>query len=62
MFHSRVKAMVCIGATKDQFVDIANKSNISYLATDILADGVNWLYEKGSNDDVLMLSPGCASF
>ncbi len=62
LFQSRVKALVCIGATKNQFVNIANKSNIPYLATDILADGVNWLYEKGSVDDILILSPGCASF
>lgn len=62
MFQSRVKAMVCIGATKNQFVDIAEKLDISYLTTDILVDGVSWLYEQGSDDDVLILSPGCASF
>lgn len=62
LFVSRVKAMVCIGATKNQFIEIAKQSNISYLSTDILIDGVNWLYEQGSDGDILMLSPGCASF
>lgn len=54
--------MVCIGATKNQFIEIAKQSNIPYLSTDVLIDGVNWLYEQGSDEDILMLSPGCASF
>ncbi len=62
LFESRVKAMVCIGATKEQFIQIAKQWNIPYLSTDRLEDWVNWLYEKGSINDVLMLSPGCASF
>lgn len=61
-FQERVKAMVCIGATRDQFVAIAKQENIPYLATDVLVLGVQWLYEQGSTGDVLMLSPGCASF
>jgi len=36
--------MVCIGATKDQFVRIAEDENIEYLPTDNLSDGVKWLY------------------
>jgi UDP-N-acetylmuramoylalanine--D-glutamate ligase len=62
LMEQRVKAMVCIGATKDVFIDIAKQQKISYLATDSLSDGVNWLHKKGSDGDVLMLSPGCASF
>lgn len=62
MIQSRVKAMICIGATKDQFIDIAKQLGIPYMSSDILSDGVNWLYEQGMRDDILMLSPGCASF
>ena len=62
LFAKRVKAIVCIGATKQFFVDIAKQEDIPYLATDILRDGVNWLYTQASEGDVLMLSPGCASF
>ncbi len=61
-FQKRVKAMVCIWATKERFVAIAKKENIEYLATDILSDGVKWLYSKWVPWDVLILSPWCASF
>ncbi len=62
LIAKRVKAMVCIGATKSAFIDIATQANIPYISTDILADGVNWLYGQRSSWDILMLSPGCASF
>jgi UDP-N-acetylmuramoylalanine--D-glutamate ligase len=62
LFQSRVKAMVTIGATKEQFLQIAKWLNTPYLSSDILWNGVNWLFEKGTIGDVLMLSPGCASF
>lgn len=55
-------ALVCIGATKDQFIQIAKQEHILYLSTDILSEGVQWLYKQGNKNDVLMLSPGCASF
>jgi UDP-N-acetylmuramoylalanine--D-glutamate ligase len=61
-FHERVKAMVCIGATKELFADIAKWEDIPYLLTDSLSEGVTWLYRQGSVWDVLMLSPGCAGF
>ena len=62
LFASRVRAVACIGATKQEFIDIAEQENILYLATDILSDAVTWLYWQGRDGDVLMLSPGCASF
>ncbi|MDD2693505.1 MAG: UDP-N-acetylmuramoyl-L-alanine--D-glutamate ligase [Candidatus Gracilibacteria bacterium] len=61
-FHERVKAMACIGATKEQFIHIAEQENIPYIATDSMLDAVNWLYAGGEKNDVLMISPGCASF
>lgn len=54
--------MVCIGATKSAFVNIAVQESIPYLETDVLADGVNWLYSRRIDGDILILSPGCASF
>lgn len=62
LFVSRVKAMVSIGATKEQFIKIAKNSNIPYIWTDDLLEWVKWLYEKKQDGNVLMLSPGCASF
>ncbi|MBC7503892.1 UDP-N-acetylmuramoyl-L-alanine--D-glutamate ligase [Candidatus Gracilibacteria bacterium] len=62
LFSTRVRALVCIGATKQAFIDIAQQEDITYLATDILEDGVDWLYAQRCQGDVLMMSPGCASF
>ncbi|MBX9808946.1 hypothetical protein K2X92_00975, partial [Candidatus Gracilibacteria bacterium] len=62
LFVSRVKAIVSIGATKEQFIQIAKNSNIPYIGTDDLSEGVKWLYEKRQIGDILMISPGCASF
>lgn len=62
LFHKRVKAVVCIGETKNHFSDIAKKENIPFLETDNLEDWVKWLFARSSDGDVLMLSPGCASF
>ncbi len=60
--QARVKSLVCIGETKGQFISLAQANNIHFLSTDILYDGVAWLYEKWEKWDVLMLSPWCASF
>lgn len=62
LFISRVKALVCIGATKKLFIDIAKNGDIPYLSTDNLLEWVQWLYSQGTRDDVLIISPGCASF
>lgn len=59
---NRVKAMVCIWATKDTFLLIAKREGIPSLATDSLTQWVEWLYNQSNTGDVLMLSPGCASF
>lgn len=58
----RVKKMACIGATKEKFIEIARKNNIEYIATDSLSAAVQWLYSQSDEGDILMLSPGCASF
>ncbi len=35
-FYNRVKAMLCIGATKEKFIQIAQQENIPYLGSDSL--------------------------
>lgn len=62
LFNARVKAIVAMWATKDIFIHIAQQNNITYLASDDMEKWVQWLYEQGINEDVLILSPGCASF
>ena len=62
IFARRVKKIACIGATKKKFADLAAKNNIEFLETDSLEKATNWLFGFGENGDILMLSPGCASF
>ena len=57
-----MKKLVCIGATKDKFSKIAKQENIEFLETDNLYEATKWLYNHAEDNDVLMLSPGCASF
>jgi UDP-N-acetylmuramoylalanine-D-glutamate ligase len=45
-FNERVRAIVCIGETKEKFIQIAKQENIPYLSTDSLLEGVNWLYSE----------------
>lgn len=62
LLKKRVKALVCIGATKQLFAEIARKENIAYISTDVLSEWILWLSEQAKSGDVLMLSPWCASF
>lgn len=54
--------MACIGATKAHFSDLAKKTNIPFRETDNLEESVKWLYNQTKSGDIIMLSPGCASF
>ena len=60
--RDRVKAMACIWATKIQFRELAQTLQIPHIETDSLDESVAFLSERGSEWDILMLSPGCASF
>lgn len=62
IFARRVKKVACIGATKTHFSDLAKKCKIDFLETDNLDEATKWLYEASSSGDVVLLSPGCASF
>lgn len=61
-FKNRVAAVTCIGATKKHFSDLAKKSEIDFLETDDMNEATSWLYNQTKSGDILMLSPGCASF
>ncbi len=54
--------MASIGATKDHFTAIAKQEHIPSIATDVLTDAVEFLWNNAEKGDVLILSPGCASF
>lgn len=61
-FRARIKRVACMGATKSHFMSLAERVNIPFLETDSMEVAVNWLYSSADEDDILMLSPGCASF
>lgn len=62
IFSRRVKHVACIGATKKHFSDLAKKCEINFLETDNLDKAIKWLYDQARSGDIVMLSPGCASF
>lgn len=62
LFHKRVKSLACIGQTKKKFSKIAQEWNIEFIETDDLNEAVKKLYNNANEWDILMLSPGCASF
>lgn len=62
LFQKRVFSVACIGATKQYFVRLAKEGGIIYKETDDMQYAVDWLLSQGREGDVLLLSPGCASF
>lgn len=61
-FRTRVCAVACIGETKQHFVRLASSESIPYIETDNIYEAVRWLMMEANPGDVLLLSPGCASF
>lgn len=62
LFKKRVKAVACIGQTKELFIQIAQKTSIPSISTDNLLEAVDSLYTHSQDGDYILLSPGCASF
>lgn len=51
-----------MGDTKEQFLRIAEQYEIPSQGTDNMLNAVSWLRQQGISGDVMLLSPGCASF
>jgi len=61
IFKEKVKHLVLIGETKNKFRQILNGS-FSYEDAEDMEDAVTRAVEKAQPGDVVLLSPGCASF
>ncbi len=57
-----IKKMILLGATKDKLKNEGEKLNIPYHVVDDLEEAVNFAYKTAKKDDVVLLSPACASW
>ena len=58
----RVKAIVCIGNDNSKIINAFTGKINNIVETNSMQDAVNAAYKLGVNDDVVLLSPACASF
>ncbi|MCH8156787.1 MAG: UDP-N-acetylmuramoyl-L-alanine--D-glutamate ligase [Nitrospinae bacterium] len=61
IFKEKVKHLILIGETKNKFRQILNGS-FSYEDAESMKDAVERAFDKAQPGDVVLLSPGCASF
>ena len=61
IFKEKVKHLILIGETKNQFRQILNGS-FSYEDAESMEDAIERAVKKAQAGDVVLLSPGCASF
>jgi len=61
IFKKKVKHLVLIGETKNKFRQVLNGS-FSYEDAGSMEDAVERAVQKAQSGDVILLSPGCASF
>ena len=57
-----VKFVICYGETKDRILDFCNKNNITCYKKDNLEEATILAYNNSKEDDVILLSPACASW
>lgn len=61
LFKAKVKHMVLLGEAKPKIRKVLNGS-FSYTEAGTLEEAVNDAYSKAASGDIVLLSPGCASF
>ena len=59
---NNVKFVVCYGQTKDRILDFCNKNNITCYKKDNLEEATILAYDNSKENDVILLSPACASW
>ena len=61
-YMTNVKLVVCYGETKERISEWCKSLNIKCIIKDNLIDATNTSYENSREGDVILLSPGCASW
>lgn len=61
-YMTNVKAIVCYGQTKYKIAEFASNTNIECHVKDTMREAVLEAYELSENEDVILLSPACASW
>jgi len=61
-YMKNVKKIVCYGETKNRIKEFAVKYNYDCTVVDNLKEATKIAYNFGSKNDVILLSPGCASW
>lgn len=57
-----MKYIVLIGATRDILAQKSELACVKYIYADDMNEAVHRAYEQAKRGDVVLLSPGCASF
>ena len=61
-FLGNTKLIVCYGQTKERIKEFADKLNINCIVVNTLEEATNKAYENAKEEDVILLSPACASW
>lgn len=59
---TNTKLIVCFGETKEKIKEFAIKNNLEVIVTDTLKEATEVAYQKSLEDDIILLSPACASW
>jgi UDP-N-acetylmuramoylalanine--D-glutamate ligase len=62
LFKTKLKYGVLIWQTRDIFIKICKKTWVDYSTAESMDEAVKMAYEKAKKWDIVLLSPGCASF
>lgn len=57
-----VKYILCYGETKEKIADFANKNQKEVYVLNTLEEATKKAYEKSEENDIILLSPACASW
>jgi UDP-N-acetylmuramoylalanine--D-glutamate ligase len=62
LVKSKVKSIICLGKNNAEFREIFGRLDRPYTEADTMAEAVELAYYAGKKGDIVLLSPGCASF
>ncbi len=62
LVKQKVKAIICLGMDNEKLIDTFYSTGIEMYQTKSMEEAVAIAYRHGKQDDVVLLSPACASF